>query len=196
MFACSLAELGFDVSTGPVVDFRVRDYCLKEPTGNSVPLLYAHHFAGGTLQWPREHKKPNALALSEETRKWLMPRGWYTITKRFSSKEERRRVVAYVLDPDQLEADLIGFENHLNVIHARKQGLPAEMARGLALFLNSTLLDEHFRTFSGHTQVNATDLRTMRFSTHATLMDFGRWAQTQIELTQEKIDNFIQSYAE
>ena len=31
------------------------------------------------------------------------------------------------------------------------------------MWLNSSLVDEFFRTFSGHTHVNATDLRTMRF---------------------------------
>ena len=33
---------------------------------------------------------------------------------------------------------------------------------------------QFFRTFSGHTQVNATDLRTLRFPTAATLGELGR----------------------
>src|ERR1700724_3652140 len=58
---------------------------------------YAHHFAGGKLQWPKAHKKPNALMLNPSTEKWLMPAGWYAITRRFSAKEEKRRIVSYVL---------------------------------------------------------------------------------------------------
>lgn len=186
----TLAELGLDVSTGPVVDFRLREHWLHSPMSTSVPLLYSHHFRDG-FEWPRENKKPNALLLNDATRKWLMPRGWYTVTKRFSSKEERRRIVAYVVDPAKLPGAWYGFENHLNVIHLGKRGIPEELAHGLALFLNSTLIDTHFRKFSGHTQVNATDLRSMRFPGLSDLVRFGEWAKQQNSLTQEAIDHFI-----
>lgn len=193
LFSHSLGDLGLEVSTGPVVDFRVKDHWLGQPLGDCAPLLYTHHFKGGHLTWPKEHKKPNALALNDETRKWLMPRGCYTITKRFSAKEERRRLVAFVVDPAHLPHELYGFENHLNVFHARKNGLSADLARGLALFLNSTAVDQCFRNFSGHTQVNATDLRVMRYPSKATLIKFGKWAGKQKkELSQDGIDKFIE----
>jgi adenine-specific DNA-methyltransferase len=122
LFVHSLAELGLDVATGPVVDFRLRRHSHPMPSRGMVPLLYAHHFSGGKLQWPREHKKPNAIDVNQDTKKWLVPKGWYAITKRFSAKEERRRIVAYVVDPRKLPYEFYGFENHLNVIHAGKQG--------------------------------------------------------------------------
>lgn len=191
LFAKTLKELGLDVATGPVVDFRLREHSLPMPADDSVPLLYAHHFSKGALVWPREHRKPNAIVLNDATRKWLMPRGWYTITKRFSSKEEKRRLVAYVVDPEKLPHELWGFENHLNVIHSKKAGIEPDLARGLALYLNSTIVDQHFRNFSGHTQVNATDLRTMQFPEKKTLLRFGKWAARQRDLRQEKIDEYV-----
>ena len=190
----TLAELGLDVATGPVVDFRLRQHSLSAPIPGSVPLLYAHHFSGGELQWPREHKKPNALLVNDSTKKWLMPSGWYTVTKRFSAKEERRRVVAYVVDPRKLPYDLYGFENHINVIHCKKAGINADLARGLALFLNSTAVDRHFRNFSGHTQVNATDLRSMKFPTERTLLRFGKWAAKHRTMDQGEIDAIIEAF--
>lgn len=193
LFLCSLDDLGLQVSTGPVVDFRLKNHWLTRPSGRCAPLLYAHHFKGGRLTWPVTHKRPNALRLNEETRKWLMPRGCYSIIKRFSSKEEKRRVVAYVLEPEHLPYKLYGFENHLNVIHAEKQGIPANLAHGVAVFLNSTVVDQHFRNFSGHTQVNATDLRSMRFPHRSTLTRLGRWARKRPELTQEAIDDYIEA---
>ncbi|HKR59867.1 MAG TPA: Eco57I restriction-modification methylase domain-containing protein, partial [Pyrinomonadaceae bacterium] len=144
LFVRSLKELDLEISTGPVVDFRLRDHWLTDPAPASVPLLYAHHFSGGHFDWPRVNKKPNALKLNDETMKWLMPRGWYCITKRFSSKEERRRLVAHVVNPQTLPYEKIGFENHLNVFHSRKQGILPELAYGLSVFLNSTIVDQHF----------------------------------------------------
>lgn len=195
LYSRSLRELGIDVSTGPVVDFRLREHWLQRPRSGAVPLLYAHHFAGGEFSWPREHKKPNALALNEDTRKWLMPRGFYCVTRRFSAKEERRRVVAYVVDPDRLSSDLVGIENHLNVFHVDKSGLGAEIAFGLAAFLNSTIVDQLFRTFSGHTQVNASDLRALRYPSMASLASLGKWAMKNRGATQEQIDQAVAKHA-
>src|SRR5438128_1560769 len=48
------------------------------------------------------------------------------------------------------QISMLGFENHLNVFHCSKQGIPENLARGLVVFLNSTVVDEHFRRFSGH----------------------------------------------
>ena len=55
----------------------------------------------------------------------------------------------------------MGFENHLNYFHKKGRGIDMPLARGLAAFLNSTLVDAYFRQFNGHTQVNATDLRSL-----------------------------------
>lgn len=186
----ALGEIGLEVCTGPVVDFRLKEFWRGAGEDGTVPLLYPHHFAEGVLTWPRDHKKPNALAQDSAVDKWLMPRGEYVLVKRFTSKEERRRVVAYHLIADCLQTDKIGFENHWNVFHAGKRGLDANLARGLAVFLNSTLLDAHFRVFSGHTQVNATDLRSMRYPSHEQLVALGKSAGG-LPNDQETIDRLV-----
>jgi tRNA1(Val) A37 N6-methylase TrmN6 len=187
----ALEELGLEVSTGPVVDFRLKDFLRKSPDEKTAPLLYPAHFASGGLEWPRRSKKPNAVIDNLETRKWLYPKGFYTIVRRFSSKEERRRIVAHVVDPAAFKGDMIGFENHLNVFHSGKRGITADVARGLAVFLNSTSVDAYFRRFSGHTQVNATDLRFLRYPELLELEEMGRWVQAQESLTQESIDHRV-----
>lgn len=171
-----LRELGLDVCTGPVVDFRLREHICQDPEDGSVPLLYATHFAQGALTWPKESKKPNAIMRNDESERWLMPNGCYVVLRRFTSKEEKRRVVAYLMDKGALQGEMIGFENHLNVIHQGKQGLPPDVARGVAAYLNSQEVDDYFRTFSGHTQVNATDLRRLNYPDLETLARMGREA--------------------
>lgn len=160
----SLDDLGVQVSTGRVVDFRARSYLRKNPEFGTVPLIYPAHFSDGQIVWPNPGtRKPNAIVESDQTQDLLVPRGYYVLVKRFSAKEERRRIVAAVLDPDRVKATSVGIENHLNYYHIRGRGLPKELACGMAIFLNSTLVDEYFRLFSGHTQVNAADLRRIPY---------------------------------
>ena len=192
----SLEEIGLEVSTGPVVDFRLKEFLREQPESGAVPLLYPAHFTGGVLEWPQQFRKPNAIMNNAETQKWLYPNGFYTVVRRFSSKEERRRIVAHVIDPRAFKADAIGFENHLNVFHSAKRGIDRDVAHGLSAFLNSTAVDDYFRRFSGHTQVNATDLRLLRYPDLKELENLGQWVQTQHRLTQQLIDQHIEAVDE
>ena len=190
----SLASLGVTVSTGRVVDFRLKEALRKAPERGTVPLLYPCHFNGGTVHWPKlESRKPNAILDNDETRPWLVPSGVYLLTKRFTSKEERRRLVACLFDPELVKAKWVGFENHLNYFHASGHGLERALAVGLYAFLNSTVVDQYFRRFSGHTQVNATDLRTLAYPDRDTLQDMGREIKT-LDLSQGEIDKLVTKY--
>ncbi|TBV69776.1 Eco57I restriction-modification methylase domain-containing protein [Pseudoxanthomonas winnipegensis] len=189
----SLTDLDVSVSTGPVVDFRMRDYTRAEPQEGAVPLLYAHHYQGTRVEWPAiGAKKPNAIVDTPETRKWLVPAGLYLSVRRFSAKEEKRRVVASLVDTTTIGPyAFVGIENHQNYFHRAKRGLPKDLAWGLFVYLNSTLLDDHLRRFSGHTQVNATDLRNIRYPSSAVLEEWGRWAQAQDTIEQTDIDTIV-----
>ncbi|MBN1920323.1 MAG: Eco57I restriction-modification methylase domain-containing protein [Anaerolineae bacterium] len=193
---CTLEEIDVQVSTGPVVDFRLKTYLRDIPEEDSVPLLYPGHFNGWTVHWPKpELKKPNAIRRTPNTEKWLYPNGFYCVVRRFSSKEERRRVVASVVRPDDFpDTEKLGFENHLNVFHQNKHGLPETLAYGLVVFLNSTAVDETLRCFNGHTQVNATDLRRITYPSRAKLIALGEWAIcNRRELSQTLIDEQLEN---
>jgi BsuBI/PstI restriction endonuclease domain len=60
-------------------------------------------------------------------------------------------------------------------------------------FLNSTVVDQYFRRFSGHTQVNATDLRTLAYPNRDTLQAMGREINT-LNLSQEEIDQLVRKH--
>ena len=188
----SLSDLGIQVSTGPVVDFRLKPYLCDLPQSNTVPLLYPAHFSQNGTEWPKNGKKPNAIQRNSNTEKWLYPNGYYCVVRRFSSKEEKRRIIATVVDPTSFgDAEMLGFENHLNLFHDHKQGLNPFLAYGLTLFLNTTALDENFRQFNGHTQVNATDLKQMKYPSRTVLMELGQWAMRRGVLTQKMIDEKV-----
>ncbi|MEU6056776.1 Eco57I restriction-modification methylase domain-containing protein [Streptomyces sp. NPDC047097] len=191
----TLTEVGCQISTGRVVDFRSKDHLRPDPVEGSVPLIYPLHMRNGGIVWPAERaKKNNAIMLNSETEKMTFPSGFYVVVKRLSSKEERRRVVASVYDPDETSHDRIGFENHVNVFHSGGEGVARGVARGLCLWLNSTLVDRLIRRFSGHTQVNATDLRNLRYPSKYQLDAMGRdWPQGALP-EQDKVDDLVERH--
>jgi adenine-specific DNA-methyltransferase len=191
-FNNSLQDLGIGVSTGPVVDFRLKDFLVSRPVKGTSPLIYTAHFDGNIVRWPKENcRKPNAIQLAGPVLKWLMPNGCYVVTKRFSAKEERRRIVAAIYDEKSVPGKYVAFENHLNVFHLRGKGLPLILAKGLTVYLNSSLVDQYFRIFSGHTQVNATDLRKIPYPSVADLEALGRAIGTQFP-EQEGVDQIFE----
>jgi adenine-specific DNA-methyltransferase len=187
--ATSLHELGLEVSTGRVVDFRTTEYLKRG--GNAVPLIRPCHFSGGVIKWPAvRERKPCAIRDVSPTRQLLVPRGNYVLVKRFTAKEEPRRVVACVYDPAIVAASRVGFENHLNYFHFNGKGFGIRLARGLATYLNSTAVDLYFRQFSGHTQVNATDLRSLKYPTRKELEELGTTVGRH-ELDQLSLDQLV-----
>ena len=170
-----LVDLGLAVSTGRVVGFRARQFAVCDPTQDTVPLIHPCHCNGGFVNWPKQGgRKPNAIRNTEATKELLVPEGIYVLVKRFTSKEERRRVVACIYDPARIHAEQVGFENHLNYFHATGHGLSMDLAKGLVAFLNSTFVDVYFRQFNGHTQVNATDLKNLYYPRRHALETLGQ----------------------
>lgn len=205
-FRITLDDLGLTVSTGRVVDFRARDYLqVLRQQPEAAPLIYPVNLEGGGIAWPKQTKKAQYIGVCKETETLLIPNETYTLVKRFSSKEQNRRIVAAVFEGGQLPGSSVGVENHLNYFHRRGRGIGLALARGLSLYLNSTLVDAYFRQFNGHTQVNATDLRSLKYPTLPELEALGEAVQGQLsaqgqltqgqainkQLTQEQIDCMI-----
>ena len=194
---CRLSDLGLTVSTGRVVDFRARDFLRNEPETGTVPLLYPGHLAEGRVVWPRgkagrQSAKPSSILSSLETEALLVPNAHYVLLRRFSTKEEKKRLVATVFEAGCVPGDQVGFENHLNYFHCAGTGLDLDVAHGLAAFLNTTLADSYFRQFNGHTQVNATELRSFRYPSAPQLQAIGRkigsaWGQSAVDDALESI---------
>ncbi len=189
-FNSTLNDLGLQVSTGAIVDFRLKEDLRLNIESGAVPLIYSTHLNGG-VNWPKDSKKPNAISVSNKSRSWLWKNlSNFVIVKRFSSKEEKRRIVAAHYD-GSLPGELIGFDNKLNVFHDYKQGFAKDIALGLYVYLNSTLLDNYYRLFGGHTQVNATDLRTISYPDLKTLKLLGNKAHSA-NLSQKQIDEILE----
>lgn len=188
----SLTDLGIQVSTGRVVDFRAKQALREMPETDTVPLIYPGHLQRGVVSWPKPgYRKPNAIVADASTSSLLMPNGTYVLVKRFSATEEERRVAAAVSRPAEVPGELVGFENHLNVFHRDGAGLDPRLAVGLAIWLSSNVCDSQFRLFSGHTQVNATDLRSLRYPSATQLRALAEAVTVEDWPDKDEIDKLV-----
>ncbi|MCX7015800.1 MAG: hypothetical protein NTW86_25145 [Candidatus Sumerlaeota bacterium] len=168
----TLTQLGLEVSTGPVVAFRSAKW-LRHKNGD-YPLIWLNHVRPMSVEWPVATEKPQYVVDCAEAREWLVLNSNYVVIRRFSAKEDRRRIIAAPLLKRNLGFDRVGLENHLNFIHRPGGELTVEEAQGLAALLNSDLMDAYFRIVNGNTQVNASELRAMRFPDWSTIINLGR----------------------
>lgn len=158
----SLPAYGMEISTGPVVAFRAKPLLTYSCSngGACAPLLWMQNIHAMQIRWPLTIRgKPQHIAISDASARLLVADRNYVLLRRFSAKEQMRRLTAAPLLAGRLGSQYVGIENHVNYIYRRRGSLTDEEAYGLAAVLNSELADGYFRTFNGNTQVNATELR-------------------------------------
>ncbi|WP_304829437.1 Eco57I restriction-modification methylase domain-containing protein [Candidatus Binatus sp.] len=175
----SLHEYGMEISTGPVVPFRAAE--LLDDTGcpanRYAPLIWMHHVHAMRISFPNGTRKPQFIEKRASERSLLIPNRNYVFLRRFSAKEEARRLVAAPWLKGFAASPLLGIENHLNYIYRLSGELDEREAYGLAALLCSELLDTYFRVSSGNTQVSATELRAMPLPPHETILAIGHRAK-------------------
>ena len=175
----TLKSLGLDISTGPVVPFRATRFLVHDASEEeTVPLLWMHHVRPMRVEWPsRGSRKPQWVRSTLQSLRLLVRDENYVLLRRFSAKEEKRRLVAAPLVRGSLDADMLGLENHLNYIRGVLRELDKELAYGLAALLNSAFLDRYFRISNGNTQVSATELRAMPLPPELDIRSIGSQVQ-------------------
>lgn len=175
----SLRAYGLQISTGPVVPFRAREFIDKagEVPGSHVPLLWMNHVQPMQVMWPIGRHKPEYIKHVSAALVLLVPNRNYVLLRRFSAKEEERRLVAGPYLARTGDTSMVGLENHLNYIYRPGGTLTEDEAFGIAALLSSSLLDTYFRISNGNTQVSATELRTMPLPPLAVIHAIGQQAR-------------------
>jgi adenine-specific DNA-methyltransferase len=171
---CRLAGLGLSISTGPVVPFRTDAMVFEPGVEGTVPLLWLHHVSVGNVSWPLPSFRKEQSIRADADEKLLVPNETYVLLRRFSAKEDPRRLTAGVITGGTLPGDVLGLENHLNYIHCRGKGLEIDMAYGLATLFTLRLVDRYFAISNGNTQVSATEIRQLPLPRGDALAAVGR----------------------
>lgn len=155
----TLLTLGLKMRTGITVDFRSREYLKNQPEDNTVPLLYSQHIKNGRVVFPIE--KEFEYITTEKT--GLVQRNKnYLLVKRFTSKEEKRRLQCGIYLSNSLpKYNCISTQNKVNFVEGVTFDMTEKQVYGLYAIFNSTIYDNYYRILNGSTQVNSTEINSM-----------------------------------
>ena len=186
-----LRSFDFEISTGPVVTFRATEFLRQHRSRDTAPLLWMHNVRPFLTQFPEKNGKPPHIAVSANSKRLLVPAKRYVLLKRFTAKEEKRRLVAGIVEPDDSYSDWVGLENHLNYVYRKCADLTKPEAWGLAAYFNSSFVDRYFRAVSGNTQVNASEIRALPLPDRKTISRIGQDVEKERDSSPSRIDFIV-----
>lgn len=188
----SFEELGYFISTGPVVEYRAGSLVEPNSEADSIPLINAHNINELEVKWTGDHPKDRRFNLIDSFSKWVVENSCYVVMRRISSKDEKRRISAAVYLPTTNAQKFVAFENHINFIGNKNRKLSKEEAYGLCLTLRSKIFDIYFRSVSGNTQVNATEIKTLKLPSLSLINHIGtQWLNNNIN--ENQIDELLEN---
>lgn len=186
-----LADFNIKISTGPVVSFRALDYIQNQyenGTVNLAPLFWLHNVNKMSLEWPKQLKeKGQFIKVESGSKSLLIPNKDYIFLRRFSTKDDKSRLIAAPYFCNNTKSDYIGVENKVNYIYRKDAHLDRDEVVGLCALLNSELFDTYFQIFNGNVNVSATELREMRFPPLSVIKEIG----DKIILSNDYSKNYV-----
>lgn len=191
-FNKTLPDIGLKMKTGLTVDFRNREILRDDEEEGAIPLFYAQHIKQGEIQFPIQ--KEHEYVVTEQ-RGLMQDNRNYLFVKRFTAKEERRRLQCGVyLSKRFPQYKKISTQNKINFI----DGLITEMSEclvyGLYVIFNSTLYDEYYRILNGSTQVNSTEINAMPVPDLENIMEMGRKLMKSKDMSESNCNMILEGY--
>lgn len=196
----NLAKYNIKISTGPVVAFRARDYLrenFENGTVQTAPLFWLHNVKQMILEWPIvKPKKEQYINIEEKSMPLLILNKNYILLRRFSSKDDKNRLIAAPYFCNFIKSDFIGVENKVNYIYRPKGHLERNEIVGLCALLNSSLFDTYFRIFNGNVNVSATELREISLPPLETIQEIGNTIILSNDFSIENTNRIVTEYFE
>lgn len=190
-YSKTFPEVGYRMRTGIVVDFRQRDELRAKPGKHIVPLFYSQHIKDGRVNHEESGKEADWIVDSKIG--LIQPNENYVFCKRFTAKEERRRLQCGVyLCDDYKEYNYIGTQNKINYVNRMdKKPLDVDEVYGIYALLNSTLFDQYYRILNGSTQVNSTEVNSIPVPSEDVIRRIGARVHNTGELSTEVCDRIV-----
>jgi len=199
-WTATLKKYDINVSTGPVVSFRSWDFIKNTYQNGTVflaPLFWLHNVTKMKLTYPIPRpNKGQYITIEEKSKSILIPNKNYVLLRRFSSKDDKSRLIAAPYFCNYVEANFIGVENKLNYIYRKNGNLERSEVVGLCALLNSQLFDSYFRIFNGNVNVSATELREITLPPLETIKEIGNQIILSNNFSAEHVNEVVNDYFE
>ncbi len=187
----TLPSIGLKMKTGLTVDFRNREALRNDAEENAVPLFYSQHIQDGKVVFPvgKEHEYivTEQSGLRQQNTNYLF-------VKRFTAKEERRRLQCGIyLARKYPEYTEISTQNKINFICGLRD-LSECVVYGLYVLFNSTLYDCYYRMLNGSTQVNSTEINAMPVPPMSVIEAMGKELIRVRDMSEKSCDIILRSY--
>lgn len=187
----TLPSIGLRMKTGLTVDFRNREALRNAEESDAIPLFYSQHILDGRVVFPvgKEHEYlvTKECGLRQKNTNYLF-------VKRFTAKEERRRLQCGVyLSRELPEYSEISTQNKINFICGLRD-LSECMVYGLFVLFNSSLYDGYYRILNGSTQVNSTEINSMPVPPKHTIEEMGKALLDMKDMSEAACDRILGRY--
>lgn len=196
----NMSKYNIKISTGPIVAFRSWDYIRENFENDCVqlaPLFWLHNVKQMVLEWPiAKPRKGQYVNIEDKSKSILIPNKNYILLRRFSSKDDKNRLVAAPYFCNFIKSDYIGVENKVNYIYRPNGHLERNEVVGLCVLLNSSLFDAYFRIFNGNVNVSATELRDMSLPPLKTIQEIGDTIILSNDFSVENTNRIVNEYFE
>ncbi len=187
----TLPSLGLKMKTGLTVDFRNKDMLRDKSDNKAVPLFYSQHIKDGKVLFPIG--KENEYIATDKNG-LLQKNENYLFVKRFTSKEEKRRLQCGIyLARRHPGYDVISTQNKINFITGLR-ALSECVIYGLYVIFNSSLYDKYYRILNGSTQVNSTEVNSMPMPTMKTIEQMGKELIKAKDLSENMCNQILRCY--
>lgn len=190
-----LTDFNIKISTGPVVSFRALDYIQNNYENGAVflaPLFWLHNVNKMILEWPKQLKeKGQFIRIESGSKSLLIPNKNYIFLRRFSTKDDKSRLIAAPYFCNYAKADYIGVENKVNYIYRKDGHLDRDEVVGICALLNSEFFDTYFQIFNGNVNVSATELREMRFPPLNNIKEIGNKIILSNNYSMENVNSIV-----
>ncbi len=188
-----LIDLGYTVSTGPLVWNRHRAQLRSTWEEGALPLVWAESVIPEGFFFSSERRNHVPFIQVQQDQPHLVVRESCVLVQRTTSKEQNRRLLSAVLPQEFLDSKGGAvIENHLNMIQPAGKLLTVVSPKTISVLINSQAVDRAFRCISGSVAVSAYELNALPLPTLRQVQELGKLVMSNSPASE--IERTISSY--